>query len=254
MTATVGLLVTCLVDLFRPCIGFAAVRLLEQTGFAVEVPSRQTCCGQPAYNSGDRSTARRIAKDVIAAFESFDYVVAPSGSCASILKCHYPGLLADDPGWAVRAKAVAGKTHELLAFLAEVADWRPAEGSATGTTLTYHDACSGLRELGIRDQPRALLCALDGVDLVEMEAAEVCCGFGGAFCVKYPAVSEAIADAKIHAIESTGAEGLVAGDLGCLLHLAGRLARKGSAIKVRHAAEVLAGMAEEPAIAASAER
>ena len=257
MTATVGLLVTCIVDLFRPRVGFAAVRLIEQAGFAVEVPARQTCCGQPAYNSGDRAGAVRIAKDVIAAFEGFDHVVAPSGSCASILRCHYPGLFADDPGWAGRARSLAEKTHELMAFLADIAGWRPpvgTAGAAPAGALTYHDACSGLRELGIREQPRALLRAIEGLDLVEMDAAEVCCGFGGAFCVKYPVLSEAMADAKIRAIEAAGADHLVAGDLGCLLHLAGRLARAGSAVRVRHAAEVLAGMAGDPAIAEPAER
>ena len=254
MTVTVGLLATCLVDLFRPQVGFAAARLIERAGFAVAVPPRQTCCGQPAYNSGARASAARIARTVIAAFEGFDHVVAPSGSCASILRRHYPLLLADDPGWAARARSLAERTHELTAFLVDVAGWRPAAGAAPAGKTTYHDACSGLRELGIRDQPRALLRAIDGLDLVEMDAAEVCCGFGGAFCVKYPVVSEAMADAKIRAVEDCGADHLLAGDLGCLLHLAGRLARTGSAVRVRHAAEVLAGMTENPAIAEPAGR
>ncbi len=254
MTATVGLFVTCIVDLFRPQIGWAAVRLIERAGFTVEAPPRQTCCGQPAYNSGDRTSTAGIARDVIAAFEGFDHVVVPSGSCASILRCHYPGLLADDYGWAGRARALAAKTHELMAFLADVARWRPTTGAALAGRVAYHDACSGLRELGIRDQPRALLREIAGLDLVEMDGAEICCGFGGAFCVKYPAVSKAMADAKIRAVENSGADHLLAGDLGCLLHLAGRLARKGSSVTVRHAAELLAGMADGPGIGEAAGR
>jgi len=252
MTETVGLFVTCLINLFRPSVGFAAVRLIEEAGFAVSVPSQQTCCGQPAYNSGDRQTATRIARGVIAAFENFDYVVAPSGSCASILIAHYPELLADEPVWADRARVLAGKTHELMVFLCDVARWRPGDQSAPAGTLTYHDACSGLRELSIRDQPRTLLAAIADLQVVETDMSEICCGFGGAFCVKYPVVAEAMADAKIRAIEAVGADHLVAGDLGCLLHLAGRLARKGSSIQVRHAAEILAGMADSPAIGAPA--
>ena len=152
----VGLFVTCLVDLFRPTVGFAAIKLLEDAGCTVEVPMAQTCCGQPAYNSGDRADSRAIAENTIRAFEDFDYVVAPSGSCAGMLKKHYPGLFKGDAGWEGRAAAFSAKVHELVSFLVDV---RGATGVSARLedTVTYHDSCSGLRELGIQAQPRRLL-------------------------------------------------------------------------------------------------
>ncbi len=237
----VGFLATCLVDLFRPSVGFAAARLIEQAGYRVVVPRAQTCCGQPAYNSGDRGTARRAARRIVALFEGFEHVVAPSGSCAAMVTRHFPGLLADDADWAARARALAGRTYELTDFLHRVACWRPPPASRPPGVLTYHDSCSGLRELGIREQPRALIAALGGPALDEMADSGVCCGFGGAFCVKYPEIAEAMADAKIETIEATGADTVVGGDLGCLLHLEGRLARRGTPVGVRHVAEILAG-------------
>ena len=191
----VGLFVTCLVDLFRPSVGFAAIKLLEDAGAVVEVPESQTCCGQPAYNSGDREDAKAIARAVVEAFERFDYVVAPSGSCAGMLKVHYPTLLADDPEFAARARALADKSFELTSFLVEVL----GAGSVTarfGGSVTYHDSCSSLRELKVHDAPRRLLASVAGLALTEMEETEVCCGFGGAFAVKYPDISNAIAEAK----------------------------------------------------------
>ena len=235
----VGFFATCLVDLFRPSVGFAAARLLERAGYRVEVPRAQTCCGQPSYNSGDRSAARRAARRAVAAFEGFEHVVAPSGSCAAMFVHHFPGLLADDPGWAERARALAGKTHELVDFLTRVAKWTPEPARTQPASVTYHDSCSGLRELGIREQPRALLAAAGGPELREMEGSDICCGFGGTFCVKYPAISEAMADKKIDSIEATRADAVVGGDLGCLLHIEGRLSRRGSAVGTRHIAEVL---------------
>jgi L-lactate dehydrogenase complex protein LldE len=243
----VGLFVTCLVDLFRPTVGFAAIKLLEDAGCTVEVPLAQTCCGQPAYNSGDRRDARAIAENVIAAFERFDHVVAPSGSCAGMLKKHYPGLFAGDAAWEGRADAFAAKVHELVSFLADVRGVRavPARREAT---VTYHDSCSGLRELGIREQPRSLLASVEGLRLVELQDADVCCGFGGTFCVKYPDISNAILEAKTACVEATGAATLLAGDLGCLMNMAGKLRRQGSGVEVRHVAEVLAGMTDTPPI------
>jgi L-lactate dehydrogenase complex protein LldE len=243
----VGLFVTCLVDLFRPSIGFAAIKLLEDAGAEVEVPESQTCCGQPAYNSGDREDAKAIARAVIESFERFDYVVAPSGSCAGMLKLHYPTLLADDPEFAARARVLADKSFELTSFLVEVL----GAGSVTarfGGSVTYHDSCSSLRELKVRDAPRRLLASVDGLALTEMEETEVCCGFGGAFSVKYPDISNAIAEAKARNVINSGADCLLAGDLGCLLHVAGKLSRDGSEVECRHVAEVLAGMTEGPAI------
>ena len=242
----VGFFATCLADLFRPSVGFAAARLLQRAGYRVEVPRAQTCCGQPSYNSGDRPAARRAARRAVAAFEEFEHVVAPSGSCAAMFVRHFPDLLSDDPAWAERARALAGKTHELVDFLTRVAGWSPEPKGARTGSITYHDSCSGLRELGIREQPRALLAAAGGPELREMEGSDICCGFGGTFCVKYPAISEAMADKKIDSIEATGADAVVGGDLGCLLHIEGRLSRRGSPVKTRHVAEMLgAGAPDE---------
>jgi len=243
----VGLFVTCLVDLFRPSVGFAAVKLLEASGCTVQVPRAQTCCGQPAYNSGDRADARAIALQVIAAFEGYDYVVAPSGSCAAMLKEHYPALLRDDPTLAVKADAFAERVYELVSFLTDVRGLEAVTAPFEGR-VTYHDACSGLRELGIKAQPRALLATMAGLELAEHEDAEVCCGFGGTFCVKYPEISNTMVTNKVEAVERSGADTLLAGDLGCLMNMAGKLQRRGAAVRVRHVAEVLAGMAEGPAI------
>jgi L-lactate dehydrogenase complex protein LldE len=245
----VGLFVTCLVDLFRPSVGFAAIKLIEAGGAKVEVPSAQTCCGQPAYNCGDRSNAAAIARRVVETFERFDYVVAPSGSCAGMLKLHYPRLLADDPEFAERAAGLAAKSFELTSFLVDVLGLTEVDTAYAGT-VTYHDSCSSLRELQVRDAPRRLLASVAGLSLVELGDGEACCGFGGAFAVKYPDISAAILDAKLNDITGTGAATVVSGDLGCLLQIAGRLAREHADIEVRHVAEVLAGMTDEPAVAA----
>lgn len=246
----VGLFVTCLVDLFRPTVGFAAIRLIEQAGCTVDVPVAQTCCGQPAYNSGDRKDARAIAENTIAAFEDYDYVVAPSGSCASMLKKHYPGLFRDDAKWAARAEAFAAKVHELVSFLSDERGMVEVH-ARLDARATYHDSCSGLRELGIRAQPRALLSSVDGLALSELPDADACCGFGGTFCVKYSEISNAIVEKKVRNVEATGAELLLAGDLGCLMNMAGKLKRDGSKVETRHVAEVLAGMTDTPPIGGS---
>ncbi|MCG8355402.1 MAG: (Fe-S)-binding protein [Kiloniellales bacterium] len=244
---SIGLFVTCLVDLIRPSVGFAAVELLERAGCRVEVPRAQTCCGQPAYNSGDRGDTKAIAAGVIEAFAGFDYVVAPSGSCSAMIKEHYPALFADEPAMAEKARDLAERTHELISFLADVRGVSAVEARCTAAA-TYHDSCSGLRELGVKAQPRALLGSVEGLALKEMPDAEVCCGFGGTFCVKYPDISNVMVEKKAEAIESTGAELLLAGDLGCLLNMAGKLKRRGTPSAVRHVAEVLAGRLDEPAI------
>ena len=243
----VGLFVTCLVDLFRPTVGFAAVKLIEAAGCRVDVPAAQTCCGQPAYNSGDRKDTKAIARNVIDSFEQHDYVVAPSGSCAGMLKVHYPELFTDEPDWRARAEAFSAKVHELISFLVDVRGMRSVDATFGGT-VTYHDSCSGLRELGIRNQPRRLLKSVDGLALTELKDADVCCGFGGTFCVKYADISNAIVARKTARIAESGADTLLAGDLGCLLNMAGKLKREGSAVQSRHVAEVLAGMTDEPAI------
>jgi L-lactate dehydrogenase complex protein LldE len=236
----VALFVTCLVDLHRPSVGFAAISLLEAAGCIVEVPRGQTCCGQPAYNSGDRATTREIASGILTAFAAYDYVVVPSGSCAGMLSRHLPHLFEDDPNLRAKAEKLADKTFELTEFLHDVMHFIPSP-APLNVRATYHDSCAGLRELGIKQQPRALLAAVPELKLTEMADPELCCGFGGTFCVKYPEISTRMVSDKTADIEATGAELLLAGDMGCLLNMAGRLSREGSKIQVRHVAEVLAG-------------
>ena len=242
----VALFVTCLADMFRPQVGFAAAKLLEQAGCKVDVPL-QSCCGQPAYNGGDRNSAAAVARTVIKAFEPYDFVVAPSGSCAGMIRVHYPRLLQDDEQWTQRAEALAAKTYELFSFLVNV---RGLSGVAAECRagVAYHDSCSSLREMGVKDEPRRLLTSVNGLRLCEIKEPQVCCGFGGFFSVKYPDVSARMADDKIADAVGTGADMLVGGDLGCLLHLSGRMARRGEKLTVRHAAELMAGFSTDPAI------
>jgi L-lactate dehydrogenase complex protein LldE len=245
---TVALFVTCLVDLMRPSVGFAAVKLLEEAGCDVVVPSAQTCCGQPAYNSGDSKNAKSVARRVIEAFAGFDYVVLPSGSCGGTIRVHYPEMFEGEPVWRDRARDLARRTYELTTFLAEVRKTGPIQGELPAVTA-YHDSCSGLRELKIRTQPRELLAGIRGLEVREMADADACCGFGGLFCVKYPEVSEKMVDVKVDAILASGAGMLLGGDMGCLMNMAGRLQRRGSRVEVRHVAEVLAGTTvDTPAI------
>ncbi|MGH9674592.1 MAG: (Fe-S)-binding protein [Bryobacteraceae bacterium] len=237
----VGLFVTCLIDLMRPRIGFAAIRLLEAAGCEVVVPRAQTCCGQPGYNSGDRASARALAAKVLGEFEGFEYVVVPSGSCGGMIRTHYPELLRDEPRMLERVKRLCARTYELTDFLANVVKLERAPGSFKGT-ITYHDSCAGLRELGVKAQPRKLLASLPGLTLKEMEEAETCCGFGGAFAVKFGDIATHIAERKCANIAATGADAVVLGDLGCMLHIEGRLRRRGDTnTRVLHVAEVLAG-------------
>jgi L-lactate dehydrogenase complex protein LldE len=246
MKPRVALFVTCLVDLHRPTVGFAAIRLLERAGCQVEVPRAQTCCGQPAYNTGDRATTRDLARGIIDVFNGYDYVVVPSGSCGGMLRTHMPHLFDDDPNTRARADALAARTYELVSFLTDVMKIDRVEASYVGTA-TYHDSCAGLRELGIKTQPRTLLASVRGLTVSEMAEPEVCCGFGGTFCVKYPDISVRMVSDKTRDIVATGADTLLAGDMGCLLNMTGRLKREGSSVRVRHVAEVLADMTGEVA-------
>ena len=242
----VGLFVTCLVDTIRPSVGFAAVKLLEAAGCRVFVPS-QTCCGQPAFNSGDRADAKAIARMTMQAFADCDFVVAPSGSCAGQLAKHYPGLFADEPDMAPRAQAFAAKCRELISFLVDERGVSAVDASYAGV-VTYHDSCSGLRELGVKEQPRQLLASVMGLKLVEMDESETCCGFGGTFAVKYGELSGAIVTEKCGHIGDSGADTLLAGDLGFLMNMSGKLQRQGKRIRAWHVAEVLAGMTDGPSI------
>lgn len=236
-----ALYVTCLVDLMRPSIGFASLRLLESAGCEVVVPPGQTCCGQPAWSAGNRGLASDLAKQAIAELEPFDYVVIPSGSCTDQIHNVYPQVLADDPAWAARARALAGRSYELSRFLSEILALEAVPGEFAGS-VTYHDSCKGLRGLGIKAQPRALLAKVRGLTLAEMQDCEACCGFGGAFAVRFGEVSTAIVDRKCESIAALGADAVVGGDLGCLLNIEGRLRRRGDTrTQVLHLAEVLAG-------------
>jgi L-lactate dehydrogenase complex protein LldE len=242
----VGLFVTCLVDLMRPSIGFAALKLLERPGVELVVPERQTCCGQPAYNSGDRDDAIALARKFVEEFEGFDAVVAPSGSCSGMVRTHYVELLSGDPAWKARAEQLAAKTWELTQYLVDVLKVDAVPGRYDGT-VTYHDSCAGLREMGVKAQPRKLLAKVAGLSLAEMAECETCCGFGGTFSIKFGEISTRLADDKCGHVEASGADAVVLGDLGCMLNIEGRLRRRGNAsTRVLHVAEVLAGEAPRP--------
>ena len=237
----VGLFVTCLVDLMRPSIGFAALKLLETNGADVYVPEGQTCCGQPAYNSGDRADSVALAHKVIAEYEGCDYLVAPSGSCSGMIKTHYAELFADDAEMLARVRKLAAKTFELTDFLASVLAVETVPGNFAGK-VTYHDCCAGLREMGVKGQPRALLARMSGIELAEMPECETCCGFGGTFSIKFGEISSRLADNKCQNIVNSGADAVILGDLGCMLNIEGRLRRRGdTTTRVLHIAEVLAG-------------
>jgi L-lactate dehydrogenase complex protein LldE len=240
----VGLFITCLVDVMRPEIGMATVRLLEEAGCTVEVPMAQTCCGQPGFNSGDSVAARDLARKVLDEFEGFEYVVVPSGSCGGMIRHHYPTLFADDPDLRVRFERLCGRTWELTSFLHDVLQVKRLPGRFEGT-VTYHDSCAGLRELGVSAQPRALMALNPAIQCTEMKDSRACCGFGGTFAIKYGNISSAIVDEKIDNIAATGAQCVVLGDLGCILNIEGRLRRRGDqTTRVLHIAQVLAGEVE----------
>ncbi len=255
----VGLFITCPVDLIRPSIGFATVKLLEQSGCTVSVPE-QSCCGQVAFNNGLPDETRTLAWNIVQSFKDFDYVVTPSGSCGGMIKHHYPELFEGDPRKA-EVEAFGQKVYELTTFLTEVLDYRPDNPNIdlSGQTITYHDSCAGLRELGIKQQPRQLLKQCSSADVTEMADTDVCCGFGGTFCVKYSDVSNRMVSDKANNIRQSGASMVLGGDLSCLLNIAGKLQREAGSspdspvVQVRHVAEVLAGDLSSPAIGESTE-
>jgi L-lactate dehydrogenase complex protein LldE len=241
----VQLLATCLVDHFYPQVGLAVADILERVGLDVAVPEGQTCCGQPAFNAGCQDDARVMARHTVDVLTRSDApVVVPSGSCADMLVHHAPALLAGEPHYAARAVALAERTYELTQFLVDVLR-QPSCGACARGSMTYHPSCHGLRGLGLRDQPIALLDAVKNVDLRPLPDAETCCGFGGLFSVKMSAISGAMLDRKLDAIAASGAGTVVATDVSCLMHMAGGLRRRGSTIRVRHLAEVLADTGAE---------
>jgi len=241
----IGLFYTCLIDTMRPEIGLSVLKLLEAAGCEVVIPESQTCCGQPAYSSGDRGNARQLAEKFVIEFEQFDYIVIPSGSCGGMVRVHYADLFADDPAWRARMDKLADRVFELTDFLHTIVkfDTLPcAAQSRFAGNVTYHDSCCGLRELGVEKQPRALLRQVPGLQLTEMNDSRNCCGFGGTFSLKYGDISTAIVDEKCANIVASGAEAVVLGDLGCMLNIEGRLRRTGNvSTKVLHVAQVLAG-------------
>ncbi len=245
----VGLFATCLVDLFRPEVGFATARLIRNAGFELEVPKSQTCCGQPLLNSGSHSAARKIARRFLKTFKKYDYIVAPSGSCISIVKIHYPELFKSEVKDLEQSRLLASRAYEITDFLTSVAECK-IDASYDGH-CTYHDSCSGLRELGIRGQPRALLRQVQGMRFSESKDSGNCCGFGGTFCVKYPEISATMAGAKAGNLIDSGADTVLGGDLGCLMNIAGTLRRGSSNLKVFHVAEVLANQGGNNPIGAS---
>lgn len=211
------------------------------------MPLQQTCCGQPAYNTGDYEATVPLAQQVIALLEPSDYVVVPSGSCAGMICHHYPKLLEGE--WRDRAIQLAAKTFELTVFLNDIVRIRPQPYTQSQLpTVTYHDGCAGLREMNIKEQPRQLLQELCGVEVNELQQSEVCCGFGGTFCVKMPEISGKMVDDKLDHAMATGASILAGGDLGCLLNIAGRAQRRGKDIEIRHIAELLSGDMDDPSI------
>jgi L-lactate dehydrogenase complex protein LldE len=236
----VGLFVTCLVDQLWSSVGTSTVEVLRRAGCEVEFDERQTCCSQPAFNTGYRTEARRVAERFIELCEESDvkYIVSPSGSCTAMVH-HYEGLFSDDEKWRARAQAVAARTFELSSFLVRELKLTDVGARFKGR-VTWHDACHGLRELGVHNEPRALIRQIRDAEFIELENADACCGFGGTFSVKYPEISAAILDQKIEAIERAGVDAVVAGDASCLMQIGGRLSRIGSKARVMHLAELLA--------------
>ena len=236
----VSLFITCLIDQFWPAVGTSAVEVLRRAGCEVVFDERQTCCGQPAFNTGYRNEARRLARRFIEVFEDggADYVVSPSGSCTAMAH-HFHELFADDEAWRRRAEALAARTYEFGGFLVNVLKVEDVGATFKGR-VTWHDACHGLRDLGLREEPRKLIRGVRGAEFVELANADACCGFGGTFSVKYPEISVAILDHKIDAIEKANVRAVVSGDASCLMQIGGRLTRNNSAVRTMHLAELLA--------------
>ena len=235
----VSLFITCLVDQFFPEIGMSMVSVLRCLGVQVDFPPEQTCCGQPAFNGGFKTEARDLAKRFITIFENGEYIVAPSGSCTSMVRVFYKELFHDDPEWKKRAELLASRTYEFTEFVVNVLGVEDV-GAVYQGKVALHQSCHLLRELNVRTEPRRLLSAVKGIELVELERAEACCGFGGLFSIKYPDISGGILQEKLDSVEKSGADVIVASDAGCLMQIAGGLSRQGIATRTMHIAELLA--------------
>lgn len=239
----ITLFIQCIIDGMYPEVGEAMVRLFQKLGVTMDYPADQTCCGQPAFNAGYRHEARAAAKHFITVFEKAECIVSPSGSCVAMVRHHYPELLRDEPAWLKRAEAVGARTFELTEYLVDVLGITDT-GAAYPGTVTYHDSCHLLRTLGIAEQPRALIRNLKGVRFVEMKDSDRCCGFGGAFAVKYPEISTAMVAEKVQNILDSGADTVTGCDMGCLMNIQGIVNRKNYPVRVRHIAQLLAGEEE----------
>jgi L-lactate dehydrogenase complex protein LldE len=237
---TVTLFIQCLVDGIYPEVGEAMVHIFRKLGISVTCPTQQTCCGQPAFNSGYRREARIAAKRFIEIFETADTIVCPSGSCVTMVRNHYAELFKDDASLQQRARHVADKTYELTEYLVDILGVDDL-GAQYGGKVTYHDSCHLLRSLRVREQPRRLLRKVSGAEFVELYDSDRCCGFGGSFSVKYADISAALAEDKVDKIIASGADTVVGCDMGCLMNIQGMLSRKGSDIKTLHIAQILAG-------------
>lgn len=238
----VSLFITCLVDQFFPEVGISAVSVLRKLGVEVDFPAAQTCCGQPAFNSGFTTEARELAKRFIVIFEKSEFVVAPSGSCTSMVRVFYPELFKDEPEWQKRAESLASRTYELTEFLVNVLGVEDVGASFEGK-VALHQSCHLLRELNVRTQPQRLLKAIKGIDLVDLERSDTCCGFGGLFAIKYPHISGSILQDKLDCIKKSGGDVVVACDVSCLMHIGGGLSRQGETTRTMHIAELLASEA-----------
>jgi L-lactate dehydrogenase complex protein LldE len=234
-----SLFASCLVDQFYPEIGESVVKVLRHLDVDLDFPSGQTCCGQPAYNSGLVSKAAPLARRVLDLFSDSEYVVIPSGSCGAMLKVFTPELFKDDPELEEEARSLAERTYEFSQFIVNVLGVTDVGASFQGK-VTYHASCHLLRELGAATESLDLIRSVRGVEFVEMDSATACCGFGGTFSVKYPEISSAILEPKLRSIEATGADVLVAADAGCLMHVAGAMSRRGMKTRPMHLAQLLA--------------
>jgi L-lactate dehydrogenase complex protein LldE len=236
----VTLFIQCLVDVMYPEVGEAMLKIFRKLDIAVDCPVDQTCCGQPAFNSGYHKQARVAARKFIQLFDDAQSIVCPSGSCVHMVRHHYPELFRDDPAWLKRAESIRDKTFELTEYLVDVLGVEALDARFDGK-ITYHDSCHPLRGLGIMDQPRKLISKVDGAEFIEMQKSDQCCGFGGAFAVKYPEISTAMVEDKVNNIIATGADAVVGVDMSCLMNIQGLLSRKKSDVKIMHIAELLAG-------------
>lgn len=234
----VTLFIQCLIDHLYPEVGHAMVAIFRKLGISISCPTDQTCCGQPSFNAGYRKEAKKAAKRFIQIFENAETIVCPSGSCVDMIRHHYPHLFSNEPEWLSKAEAVASKTFELTEYLVDVLNVEDLGAEFEGT-ITYHDSCHLLRNIGVREQPRKLISNIKGAELVEMSQSDKCCGFGGAFSIKYPDISTAMLEDKIKNILLSGADTVVGCDIGCLMNMAGMLSRRDIPVKVKHIAEIL---------------